>query len=218
MKTLLVKLPPLEVTYDGNLVFNLMDVRDPVTDQVAEEIESAHKIYRLKTWNSNTLEYVYTLKKETAPMTTPTPTTPDRMTAAELRAAFADLHSLIESQQSQILNLAESLDRIQEGLSHAAQPATASSPNTNNGPELPAFLMDTILMGYDDAGKPTYKGKGGKFTKFGVRIWPEVLPALGIDPAKLQPGPNAIRPPLAVMFELTTEGNPRKVTGPFYQA
>ena len=208
MKTLLVKLPPLEVTYDGNLVFNLMDVRDPVTDQVAEEIESAHKIYRLKTWNSDTLEYVYTLKKETAPMTTPTPTTPDRMTAAERRAAFQDLHALIESQQEQILNLAEVMERIQEGLSHAAQPATA----TASGP-MESFVMDTILLGYDDAGKPSYKAKGGKFTKFGVRVWPEVLPTLGIDPAHLTPGPNPVTPPMVVFVEVTAEGNPRKVIG-----
>jgi hypothetical protein len=64
-------------------------------------------------------------------------------------------------------------------------------------------LAPTLLVGIDDAGEPTYKAKGGQYAKFGVRIWPEVLPSLGIDPAALtcaykcaagagagKPGPN----------------------------
>ena len=157
----------------------------------------------------------------TTPPTT-TPTTPDRMTAAELRAAFDHLETKSDEQRGQInilqtvisdligqvQTLKENLDRIQEGLSHAAQPAAA----TASGP-MESFVMDTILLGYDDAGKPSYKAKGGKFTKFGVRVWPEVLPTLGIDPAHLTPGPNPVTPPMVVFVEVTAEGNPRKVIG-----
>jgi len=46
--------------------------------------------------------------------------------------------------------------------------------------------------------------------KFGVRVWPETLPALGIDPATLKTGPN----PLTLRVRaLMGEKGPRKVIG-----
>ncbi len=63
-------------------------------------------------------------------------------------------------------------------------------------------------MSYDDAGQPVYKVKGGQYQKFGVRVWPEILPALGVDPGSLKPGP--IRVNLKVNV-LMGENGPRKV-------
>ncbi len=47
--------------------------------------------------------------------------------------------------------------------------------------------------------------------KFGVRIWPEVLPNIGIDPNALKPGTN----PFSAMVRavLNEEGKPKKVIG-----
>lgn len=38
------------------------------------------------------------------------------------------------------------------------------------------------------SGKLYYKLKGGKYEKFGVRVWPEVLKAAGVNPDQFQPG------------------------------
>lgn len=55
-----------------------------------------------------------------------------------------------------------------------------------------------------------YKIKGGQYTKFGVRVWPEVLPKLGVDPAALKPGPNPFNKPV---LALVGEKGPQKVIG-----
>ena len=72
------------------------------------------------------------------------------------------------------------------------------------------FVASVLLVGVDDAGQPTYKAKGGQYSKFGVRIWPEVLPLLGIDPAKLKVGPNTIN---LLVRAVMGEKGPRKVIG-----
>jgi hypothetical protein len=44
--------------------------------------------------------------------------------------------------------------------------------------------------------------------KFGIRVWPELLPTLGVDPAALKPGPNPINLRVRVLMG---EHGPRKV-------
>jgi hypothetical protein len=75
-----------------------------------------------------------------------------------------------------------------------------------------------LLMSYDDNGHPVYKAKGGQYQKFGVRVWPEILPALGVDPSSLtcacggsgagKPGPNPVNLKVNVLMG---ENGPRKV-------
>ena len=68
----------------------------------------------------------------------------------------------------------------------ATQPQVAPAPAGHreaSWKETVDFLATTRLVGIDYNGQPTYKAKGGQYAKFGVRIWPEVLPSLGIDPA-----------------------------------
>jgi hypothetical protein len=138
-------------------------------------------------------------------MTTPT-TQPDRMTAEELRAAFELLHV-------EITEIRADLSQMREGLTHAAQPAPINGTFSE-------MTIENIIMTYDDKGKQTYKATGAPFIKFGVRVWPETLPILGIDPLTLKPGPNVIEPIRArVQMHETKDdsGNPRqspqKVTG-----
>ncbi len=135
-------------------------------------------------------------------MTTPT-TQPDRMTAAELRAAFDLLHV-------EIAELRADIAQMKSGLQTAAQPAPASTAE---------MQIDSIIMTTDDNGKPAYKAKGAPYQKHGVRVWDEVLPALGINPETLKPGQNAITPAIRARVQMnppTEEGKtaqPRKVIG-----
>ena len=109
---------------------------------------------------------------------------------------------------------------LREGLTAAAatQPQAAPAPAGHREAsckdceasckETTDFLSTTLLVGIDDNRQPTYKAKGGQYAKFGVRIWPEVLPALGIDPASLKPGPNPVNLKVNVLMG---ENGPRKV-------
>lgn len=134
------------------------------------------------------------------------PQSPDRMTAAELREQFAIIRAAIASLQTE-------LDSLRSGLTQAAsKPATSGETYRD-------FDGEQILLSYDDNGKACYKIKGGTFKKFGVRVWDEVLPELGIDPASLKPGPNPIKIRVrALMQEATSEEGvtstqPKKVIG-----
>jgi hypothetical protein len=126
-----------------------------------------------------------------------TPTTPDRITPAELRLAFQSLTERLDSIETEIA-------AIRDGLATAASQPAAPAPTG----ETIALDVSLLLMSYDDNGQPVYKAKGGQYQKFGVRVWPEVLPALGVDPASLKPGPNPVNLKVNVLMG---ENGPRKV-------
>jgi len=132
-------------------------------------------------------------------MTTPPPTAPDRITPAELRAAFQLLNERLDLIETDLITL-------RDGLVTAAShlPAAPALGNTMT------FDASIMLVGIDDNGAPTYKLKGAQFMKFGVRVWPETLPALGIDPATLKPSPNPLN--LRVRALMGDKG-PRKIIG-----
>jgi hypothetical protein len=58
---------------------------------------------------------------------------------------------------------------------------------------------------------------GYPFNTFGVRVWPEVLPALGINPDQLKPGPNVVNLQVrAMMVESSSKPGtltPKKIIG-----
>jgi hypothetical protein len=81
------------------------------------------------------------------------------------------------------------------------------APTASTGTTI-EFTASTLQVGIDDNGNPTYKAKGGQYSKFGIRIWPEVLPELGIEPATLKPGPNPVN---LRLIALMGERGPRKV-------
>lgn len=90
----------------------------------------------------------------------------------------------------------------------AAQPVAIPAPATSNVRDI---IAETLVMTYDDNGKPAYKVKGFPYSGFGVRIWPEILPALGVDPANLKPGSNPLPAGLIVRLAMSDDGKPRKV-------
>jgi hypothetical protein len=150
-------------------------------------------------------------------MTTPTQTpAPEKITAAELRQLF---QALKQQLNERLDGIEEDLAALREGLAAAAtasplhpEGVLGSQPQATPAPagQTVDFMANTLLVGIDDNGQPTYKAKGGQYAKFGVRIWPEVLPPLGIDPAALKPGPNPIN---LHVLALMGEKGPRKVIG-----
>jgi hypothetical protein len=110
--------------------------------------------------------------------------------------------------------LTESLDQIEAEITALRDGLTAAASQPQSAPasagQTVVFWATTLLVGMDDNGQPTYKAKGGQYAKFGVRIWPEVLPSLGIDPATLKSDPNPIN---LNVLALMGEKGPRKVIG-----
>lgn len=155
-------------------------------------------------------------------MTTPTTPTPQASQPTEAEKFRAEIRRAFEHIEERLADLTElthetraALLQMREGLTIAA---AKSAPAVGTFAEM---QIETIVMTYDDNGKPAYKAKGAPYQKHGVRVWDEVLPALGIDPASLKPGPNAQTPPITarVLMGETTDDNgqprtsPRKVTG-----
>lgn len=140
-----------------------------------------------------------------------TPTQPDRITAAEIRELFTNMENRFDELASELLEVKAELHAMRGGLQTAATPPAVGT--------FGEMMIDTIVMTFDDAGKPAYKAKGAPYLKHGVRVWDEVLPALGIDAATLKPGPNALPEPIRARVQMnppTEEGKtaqPRKVTG-----
>lgn len=168
--------------------------------------------------------------RETTPapavLTSPTPdparagtATPKPDTASLLRelinvekAQLTDIERLVQIQADHIATTREIWTTLNviagrlETLAAAPQvaaPAAAmvASPATNGG-SYEDVEMHAVIMTYDDKGQPAYKMTGGKYSKFGVRIWPEVLPLLNVDPATLKPGPNPITATVRVALKL----------------
>jgi hypothetical protein len=147
-------------------------------------------------------------------MTTPTTQPqPDRITAQEIRDLFAGMTEDVERMERRLLGkietLTEELEAMRGGLQTAATPPAVGT--------FGEMIIDSIIVIIDEKGT-SYKAKGAPYQKHGVRVWDEVLPALGIDPASLKPGPNTIEPIRArvLMNAPTEEGKtaqPRKVTG-----
>lgn len=148
----------------------------------------------------------------TTPTNQPTPQA-DRITAAEIRELFKGVHVEITEIRDEISALTAELEHMREGLTHASQPA----PTVGTFSQM---MIDTIIVIIDEKGT-SYKAKGAPYQKHGVRVWPEALPLLGIDPAALKPGQNQLPAPIAahvLMGETAddqgnTRQSPRKVTG-----
>ena len=105
-----------------------------------------------------------------------------------------------------------------DAIADRPAPAPAAAVTTTNGNGEAAndsykdFDAEAITMGQDDNGRVVYKVKGGQYGKFGVRVWPEVLPLLGVDIDGLTPGPNAFTGRVRALLDET--GSAKKVVGP----
>jgi hypothetical protein len=170
--------------------------------------------------------------KESA-MTTTRPTMPDpntiRTPAAQSLELLTRIAAGIEAQNERLATLTDAIAHLIEISDASAQSsadaaemlakfgeawsrppaAGAATPAAPQGATV-VFMAETLSYGIAEDGKPVYKIKGGQFTKFGVRVWPEALQLLGIDAAQLKPGPNAFSAPV---IALMGEKGPQKVIG-----
>lgn len=192
---------------------------DPVFFSFQEELSKLRAAgYAIrKAGRFSTEAYLPTHSGDPIPMTNqtpkPAPTTPDRMTPEEIRAAFAAIE---KAQAETAANVAAILDAMRE-LSRPL--ATLPEPTPAAG-DVEIADIESIVLSYDDDGKPTYKAKGPRFAKFGVRIWPETISKI-CDPAQLKPGTNELPAPLAVRVLMgentlkdgTKAHGPKKILG-----
>lgn len=111
----------------------------------------------------------------------------DDITKDQLRAMLRDLHTRMDG-------IEQALESMREGLQAAASRPTGDAPEEK-------FLAETVSKSIDQNGKVAYKMHGGRY-KLGVRIWPEVMPLLGVDESTLEHGPNKIDPPVIVRVEI----------------
>lgn len=153
-------------------------------------------------------------------MTTQTTTTPTPESTLLLRRMVEALEAingkmdmqaeLIKRQGDALNALTTEMLFLKQHPAAEAATATAAAPVAGRGNESTTqFVAQTISYGVTD-GKPVYKAKGGQFMKFGVTIWPEVLPMLGLDATKLQFGENQFGKPVVAILK---EGKAQKVIG-----
>lgn len=129
---------------------------------------------------------------------------PERITAAELREQFATLTE----------EVARLRKLIEQKLMATSSPLPAPIAIGPCPKDCRDFLAEQAIVGVDDNGQPTYKLKGFPFVRFGVRIWPEALPRLGLDPETLKPGPNQLpNGGMVVRAVLDGKGHAKKIVG-----
>ena len=124
---------------------------------------------------------------------------------------ISDLVNEVRALLETFAKLAQVLSQPPAPAAAPAQPASAAAPA-----HVQDFTASAVIMTYNDKGEPAYKIVGFPFSTFGVRVWPEVLPALGNNPDQLKPGPNPFTAQVrALMVESGTTGKltPKKIMG-----
>mgnify|MGYP001205212552 CR=1 FL=1 len=137
------------------------------------------------------LNHDYDTPKETTTMTTPTP---QPSPAEQFRA---DIKSLLDQMRGEIEQMHAEITQIRDGLASASQPATRPASGMTK-----SFMAVAIVHSTDDNGKSCYKLRGGCYAKNGVRVWPEVLPILGLDNQPMPMGITQLTPPINVLVEM----------------
>lgn len=130
-----------------------------------------------------------------------------------LASELQHLREVAEAGAEASTQTAERLERAMQTLATVAsvQPQGAGQAQPVGAPvaagnyeTFPATAIEFGIM----AGKPTYKIKGGRYAKFGVRIWPEAMQAMGIVADSLKPGDN---PLTGNVVALIGEKGPQKI-------
>jgi hypothetical protein len=96
----------------------------------------------------------------------------------------------------------------------AASPAAVLPPlaqPAGSGVDL-SFMADSLTVGMDESANVVTKVRGGKFTQYGLRVWPEVLETAGFNPAALVPGQKYSLQGWIATYCLGDNSKPLKVT------
>lgn len=89
--------------------------------------------------------------------------------------------------------------------------AMVTPPGANGNKNALSFQADN-MVGSITEGQQYWKVKGGKFSKYGVTVWPEVLEAAGFDVDALNIGQRYSLQGFTAYYVLNSEGKPHKVT------
>jgi hypothetical protein len=133
--------------------------------------------------------------------------TTNNITLEQLRDMLGGLHDRMDRMTEEF----EELKSAVSGIHTATQSARI---------EFTTMQAESLIKSFNDKGEPVYKVKGEPYSKFGVRLWPEVLEKLPIDAEKLEPGPNKIDLPLRVLMGTHKDSetgeikpSPKKIVG-----
>ena len=92
-------------------------------------------------------------------------------------------------------------------MSAQAAPAAPQSEHPRIDNSALSFPVSTLGVTIDN-GKTYFKAKGGRFEKFGVTVWPEVLAAAGLDVSNLPQKWAG----WTAYYSVKEDGKPEKVT------
>jgi len=99
------------------------------------------------------------------------------------------------------------------GQPPAAQPQAAPPPGAVAGGGFASAASDVFdaetLVGSITEGKPTWKVKGGRFSQWGVTIYPEAIAAAGLG---VEPGKTYSLAGWRAHYVMKPDGKPQKVT------
>lgn len=151
-----------------------------------------------------------------APAAAPSQPKTQPVTVGALLAEITSLRGDVATVHAQLEAVSQALAQLL-ATPRAAAPVAAPSQPSQAQPTVPGtfrdFTMTAVKVGISEInGERTYKAIGQPFTKYGVRIWPEVLPELGIaagESLKFGDNPCASR---LVRAEMGDRG-PKKITG-----
>lgn len=104
------------------------------------------------------------------------------------------------------------IEQVKAQFAHAGNTYTIRPPNTQPS-QLPmdlTFNVSSITIEQRD-GKRYAKAKGGKFDKFGVRVWPEVLAQAGLHLGNMEEVTNFAYGELTAHYSVNEKGLPVKV-------
>lgn len=117
-----------------------------------------------------------------------------------LRQGYIAMDDYIDQRRAERQNGTQARQPVQQ--------TPGAPPVQSNGTK--TFAASELSISVND-GKPYFKIKGGKFTKYGVIIWPEVLEAAGYDVNALDPMQTYNLNGWQAIYSTKEDGKPEKV-------
>lgn len=97
------------------------------------------------------------------------------------------------------------------GGAQFAPAAPVSQPQGNGNGGGHTFRANRLKVEFSADGQKRARLFGGRYTQYGVTLWPETAPELGLDLTVMQAGEYTID--MEVAYVLNAQGKPQKVTG-----
>ena len=128
----------------------------------------------------------------------------------QARASMPEDMSLAETYISLYDQISEAYKSFRDKRRVGSPQSTGGNTQQNGSNPTSEIIDVTALRVEDRNGKRYVRAVGGRWTKFGVAAWPEVLEQLPVPAANLIPGDNPIR--IKAELSLGSDGKPEKVT------